>query len=247
MSKIVVNKPIVDINGDEMARVLWNKIKKELIFPFIDLNLLTFDLSIENRDRTNDEITIESAKSIKINKVGVKCATITQTIKGLKEFNLKKKYPSPNGTIRNILNGTIFREPIIVKKIPKIVGHWNQPVVVARHAFGDIYKSKEVFTRNGGKLKFLYEHKDGIKEEIDIYDFQSDGVGLAYFNTFESIKDFAYSCFNFSVKEIFRYFFQLKTQFYKSMMNRLRKYLILYTKKNLKKNLKKKILFTSID
>ena len=210
MSKIVVNKPIVDINGDEMARVLWNKIKKELIFPFIDLNLLTFDLSIENRDRTNDEITIESAKSIKINKVGVKCATITPDDKRVKEFNLKKKYPSPNGTIRNILNGTIFREPIIVKKIPKIVGHWNQPVVIARHAFGDIYKSKEVFTRNGGKLKFLYEHKNGIKEEIDIYDFESDGVGLAYFNTFESIKDFAYSCFNFSVNRNFPLFLSTK-------------------------------------
>jgi len=144
MSKILVKKPIVDINGDEMARVLWNKIKDKLILPYIDIKLIEYDLSITNRDKFDDKITEEAAIAIKNNNVGVKCATITPDEKRISEYNLKRKYPSPNGTIRNILNGTIFREPIIVDKIPKIVNHWNQPVIIARHAFGDIYRSKEI-------------------------------------------------------------------------------------------------------
>ena len=147
MPKIFIQKPIVDINGDEMARVLWDKIKEDLILPYLDLKLIEYDLSIINRDKTNDMITKEAGESIKKNFVGVKCATITPDDKRVKEYGLKKKYPSPNGTIRNILKGTIFREPIIIKRIPKIVNHWNAPVVIARHAFGDIYKSKEIFTK----------------------------------------------------------------------------------------------------
>ena len=141
MPKILVKKPVVDINGDEMARVIWAKIKKELILPFLDISLLGFDLKISNRDITNDDVTIQAAKAIKKNNIGVKCATITPDDNRVNEYNLKKKYPSPNGTIRKILNGTIFREPIIVKRIPRIVGHWNKSVVIARHAFGDIYKA----------------------------------------------------------------------------------------------------------
>ncbi len=210
MSKIFVKNPIIDIDGDEMARVLWSKIKTELISPFIDINLISYDLSLKNRDRFDDKITIEAANAIKKNKVGVKCATITPDYKRVKEFNLKRKYPSPNGTIRNILNGTIFREPIIIDKIPKIVNHWNQPVVIARHAFGDIYRSKEVFTKKNGKLKLVYEEQNKVKEEIEIHHFNSDGIGLAYFNNFDSIRDFAYSCFNFSMKRNFSLFLSTK-------------------------------------
>ena len=151
MPKIKVRNPIVDINGDEMARVLWDKIKESLIRPFLDVKLLEFDLSITNRDKTDDKITIEAANAICKNSVGVKCATITPDDKRIAEYNLKK-YPSPNGTIRNILNGTIFREPIIIKNIPKIVEHWNESVVIARHAFGDIYKSKEIDIKKKGNL-----------------------------------------------------------------------------------------------
>lgn len=162
MSKIQVKNPLVDIDGDEMARVLWNKIKNEIILPCLDINLISFDLSIKSRDSSNDQVTKEAAESIKKNKVGVKCATITPDDKRVNEYNLKKKYPSPNGTIRNILKGTIFREPIMVKKIPKIVNHWNQPVVIARHAFGDIYRSKEITVKKKGRLSFIFESEDEI-------------------------------------------------------------------------------------
>ena len=199
MPKIKVRNPIVDINGDEMARVLWNKIKESLIRPFLDVKLLEFDLSITNRDKTNDKITIEAANAICKNSVGVKCATITPDDKRIAEYNLKK-YPSPNGTIRNILNGTIFREPIIIKNIPKIVEHWNESVVIARHAFGDIYKSKEIDIKKSGKLTLKFESNDNTEIiEETIFEFNSPGVGISYFNIDSSIEDFAFSCFNFSL------------------------------------------------
>ena len=200
MPKIKVKNPIVDINGDEMARVIWDQIKKSLIIPFLDLNLLEFDLSITNRNITDDKVTVGAAKAIKKNGVGVKCATITPDDKRIVEYNLSKKFPSPNGTIRNILNGTIFREPIIIKSIPKIVNHWNESVVIARHAFGDIYKSKEIDIKNNGKLTLRFESND--KKEIieeTIFEFNSPGVGISYFNVDSSIRDFAYSCFNFAL------------------------------------------------
>ncbi len=200
MPKILVKNPIVNINGDEMARVLWEKIEKELILPHLDLKLETFDLSLTNRDMTNDQITSDAAKLIKKIKVGIKCATITPDEKRVHEYNLKKKYPSPNGTIRNIINGTIFREPIIIDKIPKIVNHWNQPVIIARHAFGDIYRSKEIIIKDKGQLKLSHTNEKGVIEEKLVHDFKSPGVGLAYFNVFDSIIDFANSCFNFALK-----------------------------------------------
>jgi isocitrate dehydrogenase len=201
MAKITVKNPIIDINGDEMARVLWDKIRESLIKPFLDIKLVGFDLGIENRNKTNDEITKEAALAIKKNFVGVKCATITPDDRRVNEYNLKKKFPSPNGTIRNILNGTIFREPIIIKNIPKIVSHWNESVVIARHAFGDIYKSKEISIKKKGKLTLRFESDDN-KEVIEetIYNFNSSGVGISYFNIDSSIKDFAHSCFNFAIK-----------------------------------------------
>ena len=200
MSKILVKNPVVEINGDEMARVMWEKIKKQLILPYLDIKLLEYDLGIENRDKTNDKVTIEAGKAIKKNKVGVKCATITPDDKRVKEFNLKKKYPSPNGTIRNILNGTIFREPIIIEKIPKFIKHWSESVVIARHASGDIYKSQEIKIKTKGKLYLKFESEDKkILIEKEVCNFDSEGVGLSYFNNNKSIEDFAHSCFNFGL------------------------------------------------
>ena len=200
MPKIQVKNAVVDITGDEMANIIWEKIKNELILPFLDIKLITFDLGLINRDKTSDKVTFEAAKAINKYKTGVKCATITPDDKRVKEYNLKEKYPSPNGTIRNIINGTIFREPIILKNIPKFVNHWNEPVVIARHAFGDIYKSKEISIKKKGKLYLRFESFDK-KQVINelIYDFLSPGVGLSYFNIDKSINEFALSCFNFAL------------------------------------------------
>ena len=200
MSKILVRNPVVEINGDEMARVMWEKIKKQVSLPYLDIKLLEYDLGIKNRDKTNDKVTNEAGKAIKENNVGVKCATITPDDKRVKEFNLKKKYPSPNGTIRNILNGTIFREPIIIEKIPRFIKHWSESVVIARHAYGDIYKSQEIKIKKKGKLYLKFESDDKkTLIEKEVCKFNSDGVGLSYFNNNKSIEDFAYSCFNFGL------------------------------------------------
>ena len=200
MSKILVKNPVVEINGDEMARVMWEKIKKQLILPYLDIKLLEYDLGIKNRDKTNDKVTTEAGKAIKENNVGVKCATITPDDKRVKEFNLEKKYPSPNGTIRNILNGTIFREPIIMEKIPRLNKHWSESVVIARHAYGDIYQSQEIKIKKKGKLYLKFESDDKkTLIEKEVCKFNSDGVGLSYFNNNKSIEDFANSCFNFGL------------------------------------------------
>ena len=200
MSKILVRNPVVEINGDEMARVMWEKIKKQLILPYLNIKLLEYDLGIKNRDKTNDKVTTEAGKAIKENNVGIKCATITPDDKRVKEFNLKKKYPSPNGTIRNILNGTIFREPIIIEKIPRFIKHWSESVVIARHAYGDIYKSQEIKIKKKGKLYLKFESDDKkTLIEKEVCKFNSDGVGLSYFNNNKSIEDFANSCFNFGL------------------------------------------------
>mgnify|MGYP000647057268 CR=1 FL=1 len=229
MPKIKVKNPIVELNGDEMARVMWKSIKDQLIKPFLDINFIEYDLGIENRNRTNDEITIEAAKSIKKNNVGIKCATITPDNKRVKEFKLKSKFASPNGTIRNILNGTIFREPIICKNIPKLVPHWKKPVIIARHAFGDIYKSKDFKINKEGTLFLEFIPKDGSKAtKKEIYHFRSDGVALGMFNVDTSIKDFAKSCFNFSLKKRISLFFSSKNTIlqnydekFKEIFNRL--------------------------
>ncbi|MAI84655.1 MAG: isocitrate dehydrogenase (NADP(+)) [Rickettsiales bacterium] len=211
MSKIKVNNPIVDINGDEMARVIWKKIKDELILPHLEIELLEYDLGIKNRNLTNDLVTTEAAKAIKKNKIGVKCATITPDDKRVEEFKLKKKFNSPNGTIRNILNGTIFREPIICKNIPKLIPHWEKPVIIARHAFGDIYKSKDLRITEPGELTLNFKSKNSNKiKKLNIFKFDSPGVAMGMYNIDKSISDFAHSCFNYALSKKISVFLSTK-------------------------------------
>jgi isocitrate dehydrogenase len=202
MSKIKVNNPIVDIDGDEMTRIIWSKIKEKLIFPFLDLNIKYYDLSIENRDKTDDQVTIDAAHAIKEYHVGIKCATITANESRQKEFNLKKIWRSPNGTIRNILDGTVFREPITCKNIPKIVSNWKYPIIVGRHAFGDQYKATELNITKPGKLIIRFEPDDSNDIiEHEVYKYQGPGVGLAMYNNDNSIIGFARSCFNIALQK----------------------------------------------
>jgi isocitrate dehydrogenase len=197
--KATAKNPVVEILGDEMTRILWDWIKQRLILPFVDVKLETYDLSIQNRDRTEDQVTIDSAKAIQKHKVGVKCATITPDEARVKEFGLKKMWKSPNGTLRNILGGTIFRAPIVCKNIPKLVPAWTKPIVVARHAHADQYKAQDVRTPGPGVLKLVWEGKDGQKQEWVINEFKGAGIGLGMFNTDESIVEFARSVFQYGL------------------------------------------------
>ncbi len=197
--KTKVTGTVVEILGDEMTRILWEWIKDKLLHPFLDLKLETYDLGIQNRDATDDKVTIDSAKAIQKHKVGVKCATITPDEARVKEFKLKKMWKSPNGTIRNILGGTIFRAPIVCKNIPKLVPAWTKPIVVARHAHADQYKAQDVRTEGPGTLKLVFEGKDGKKLEWVINEFTGPGIGLGMFNTDESIVEFARSVFMYGL------------------------------------------------
>ncbi len=200
MSKIKVKNPIVEIDGDEMTRIIWLKIKEKFILPFLDIDLKYYDLGINNRDKTNDQITIESAHAIKEYKVGVKCATITPDEERVKEFNLKSMYKSPNGTIRNILGGTVFRQPIICSNIPRLVPGWNKPIVIGRHAFGDQYRATDIKIPTSGKLTLTFKPDDNGKEIVyDIFDFPSSGVAMTMYNLDESIRGFARSCMNYAL------------------------------------------------
>ena len=200
MSKIKVQNPIVDINGDEMTRVIWEMIKKELILPYLDVDIKYFDLSIQNRDKTEDQITIDAANAIKKHGIGIKCATITPDEKRVKEFNLKKMWLSPNGTIRNILGGTVFREPILCPNIPRLVPNWNKPIIIGRHAYGDQYRATDFKIPGPGKLtiKFESENKDE-KIEHTVFDFKGPGIAMSMYNLDESIKGFARACFNYGL------------------------------------------------
>jgi len=190
MSKIVVKNPIVELDGDEMTRVIWDFIKKKLILPYLDINIKYFDLGIKNRDKTLDQITIDSAREIKKVGVGIKCATITPDENRVKEFKLKKMWRSPNGTIRNILGGTVFREPIICKNIPKLVPGWTNPIVIGRHAFGDQYRATDFKVPGKGKLEMKWTSEDGKeKKEFDVFNFSGPGVALSMYNLDDSIKD----------------------------------------------------------
>ena len=191
--------PLVEMDGDEMTRIIWNMIKEELLNPFIDLKTKYYDLGIENRDKTNDKVTIEAAKAIKKYGVGVKCATITPNAARIKEYNLKEMWKSPNGTIRSILDGTVFRAPIIVNSIKRGVNNWEKPITIARHAYGDIYKNVEMKIEGKGKAELVFTGQDGKEIRETIHNFEGHGVIMGMYNTNKSISSFARSCFNFAL------------------------------------------------
>lgn len=197
MKKIKVTNPVVELDGDEMTRVIWSFIKEKLIFPYLDIDIKYFDLGMEHRDATNDQVTIDAANAIKKYGVGIKCATITPDEARVTEFGLKSMWKSPNGTIRNILDGTVFREPIIISNIPRLVPGWKKPICIGRHAFGDQYRATDFVTKGKGKLTITFTPEDGSESQsFDVYDFQGDGVAMAMYNTDASIIGFARACMN---------------------------------------------------
>ena len=200
MAKIKVNNPVVNMNGDEMTRIIWDMIIDRLINPYLDIDLLDYDLSIQSRDATDDQITIDAANAIKKHNVGIKCATITPDEQRVEEFGLKKMWKSPNGTIRNILGGVVFREPIICSNVPRLVPGWTQPIVIGRHAFGDQYKATDFVVPGPGKATMKFEGADGTVIEKEIFDFPGGGVLMGMYNLDESIKDFARACFSYGVQ-----------------------------------------------
>ena len=201
MSKIKVSTPVIEIDGDEMTRIIWEFIKNKLILPYVDVDLHYYDLGIENRDKTDDQVTVDSANAIKKYGVGVKCATITPDEDRVTEFNLKKMWRSPNGTIRNILGGTVFREPIICKNIPKLVPGWTDPIVIGRHAFGDQYRATDFKVPGKGKLSIKWTPEDSSMDSIEhnVFDFPSSGIAMAMYNLDDSIRDFARACMNYAL------------------------------------------------
>jgi len=199
MSKIKVANPVVDIDGDEMTRIIWKLIKDKLIFPYLDIDLDYFDLSVTERDRTNDQITIDAANATKKHGVAVKCATITPDEARVKEFGLKEMWKSPNGTIRNILGGVIFREPIICQNVPRLVPGWTKPIVVGRHAYGDQYRATDFLVPGPGKLTLTWEGTNGDKIEREVFDFPDSGVAMAMYNLDQSIRDFAHASFRYAL------------------------------------------------
>ncbi|WP_375639866.1 MULTISPECIES: NADP-dependent isocitrate dehydrogenase [unclassified Bartonella] len=200
MAKIKVENPVVELDGDEMTRIIWKYIKDKLIHPYLNIDLKYYDLSVENRDATNDQVTIDSANAIKKYGVGIKCATITPDEARVKEFNLKKMWKSPNGTIRNILGGVIFREPIICKNVPRLVPNWTKPIIIGRHAFGDQYKATDFKFPGKGKLSIKFVGDDNQVIEHDVFDAPSAGVAMAMYNLDESIRDFARASFNYGLQ-----------------------------------------------
>lgn len=200
MKKIQVKNPVVELDGDEMTRIIWAFIKQKLILPYLDIDLKYYDLGIEHRDKTNDQVTVDAANAIKQYGVGVKCATITPDEARVKEFKLKEMWKSPNGTIRNILDGTVFREPILCKNVPRLVPNWTKPICIGRHAFGDQYRATDFVTKGKGKLTITFTPDGGgAEQKYEVYSFKGDGVALAMYNTDESIRGFARSCFNMAL------------------------------------------------
>ncbi len=197
MAKIKVLNPVVELDGDEMTRIIWKFIKDKLIFPYLDLEIKYYDLGMESRDATNDQITVDAAEAIKKYNVGIKCATITPDEKRVEEFGLKEMYRSPNGTVRNIIGGTVFREPILIKNVPRLVPGWTQPICIGRHAYGDQYRATDFVTKGKGKLTITFTPDDGSEtQSFEVFNFQDDGIAMAMYNTDESITAFAHACFN---------------------------------------------------
>ncbi len=201
MNKIKVANPVVELDGDEMTRIIWKFIKDKLITPYIDVDIKYYDLGVEYRDQTNDQVTVDAANAIREYGVGIKCATITPDEARVTEFNLKQMWKSPNGTIRNILDGTVFREPIVIKNIPRLVTTWDAPIIVGRHAFGDQYRATDFVTKGKGKLTIKFEGENGEVIEHEVFNFKGDGVAMAMYNTDESIKGFARACFNMALQK----------------------------------------------
>src|SRR5438309_5261606 len=199
MAKIKVKNPVVELDGDEMTRIIWQLIRERLMLPYLDIDLLYFDLGMENRDATDDKVTVESAEAIKRHGVGVKCATITPDEARVEEFGLKKMWKSPNGTIRNILGGVVFREPIVIKNVPRLIPGWTDPIVVGRHAFGDQYKATDFRVPGPGKLRLVWEGDNGEKIDEEVFQFPSAGVAMGMYNLDDSIRDFAKASMNYSL------------------------------------------------
>jgi isocitrate dehydrogenase len=223
MNKIKVEGTVVELDGDEMTRIIWQFIKESLILPYLDINLEYYDLGIEYRDKTNDQVTIDSAHAIQKHGVGVKCATITPDEARVKEFNLKQMWKSPNGTIRNILGGVIFREPIIIKNVPRLIPHWTKPIVIGRHAFGDQYKATDFLVPGAGKLTVTFTPQDGSKPmEFNVFDFPSSGVAMAMYNLDDSIRDFARATFNYGLVRKYPVFLSTKNTILKAYDGRFK-------------------------
>jgi isocitrate dehydrogenase len=222
VAKIKVANPVVDIDGDEMTRIIWKLIKDKLIFPFLDLQLDYYDLGIEYRDQTDDKVTVDAAEAIKKYGVGVKCATITPDEARVKEFNLKKMWKSPNGTIRNILGGVVFREPIICQNVPRLIPGWTQPIVVGRHAFGDQYRATDFVVPGKGKLKISWEGENGEKIEHDVFDFPGGGVAMGMYNLDESIREFARASLAYGINRNYPVYLSTKNTILKAYDGRFK-------------------------
>ena len=223
MSKIKVEGTVVELDGDEMTRIIWQFIKEKLILPYLDVNLDYYDLGIEHRDATNDQVTIDSAHAIQKYGVGVKCATITPDEARVEEFKLKKMWKSPNGTIRNILGGVIFREPIIISNVPRLVPHWTKPIVIGRHAYGDQYKATDFRVPSAGKLTMTFTPQDGSAPmEFNVFDFPSSGVAMGMYNLDESIRDFARASMNYGLNRNYPVFLSTKNTILKAYDGRFK-------------------------
>jgi len=221
--KIKVANPVVELDGDEMTRIIWKFIKDKLILPYLELDIKYYDLGIEHRDQTNDQVTIDAANAIKQVGVGIKCATITPDEARVEEFHLKQMWKSPNGTIRNILDGTVFREPIVIKNIPRLVTNWTAPIIVGRHAFGDQYRATDTVIKGKGKLTMAFTPADGSPPQVfEVYDFKGDGVALTMYNTDESIRGFARSCFNMALGKKWPLYFSTKNTILKKYDGRFK-------------------------